>query len=63
MFSLPILIVPLLGKPLVLEPAIVVLAAVRFAVVVVEAVSKLAALVRIKEVSESLIPPLSFKVV
>jgi hypothetical protein len=39
------------------------LEAVRFAVVVVEAVSKSVALVRIKEVSESLIPPLSFRVV
>ena len=46
-----------------LEPAIVVLAAVRSAVVVVDAVSKSEALVRIKVVSESLMPPLSFSVV
>ena len=55
--------VPWLGKPVVLAPAIVELEAVRFAPVVVDAVSKAAALVRMKVVSESLIPPLSFRVV
>ena len=46
-----------------LATVIVVLEAVRFSAVVVEAVSKLEALVSVKEVSESLIPPLSLRVV
>ena len=63
MFSLPILIVPLLGKPEESATAIVVSEADRLEEVVVLAVSKSEALERIKDVSELLIPPESFKVV
>jgi len=63
MFSLPILIVPLLGKPEESATGIVVSDAVRLEDVVVLAVSKFEALVKVKEVSELLIPPESFKVV
>ena len=63
MFSLPILIVPLAGKLEESATDIVVLAAVRFADVVVDAVSKSDALVSVNEVSESLMPPLSLSVV
>jgi hypothetical protein len=55
--------VPLAGKPLELATGIDVLEAVRLAPVVVEAVSKLVALVRIKEVTEAFMPPLSLSVV
>ena len=62
-FSLSINIVPFEGKLLALAADIVESRTVMAVEVVVEAVSKSEALVNVKELSESLIPPESFNVV
>ena len=55
--------VPLSGKELESATVITVAESEKLALVVVAAVSKAAALVSVKDVSESLIPPLSLRVV